>query len=175
MSGNTGFAIWMTGLPASGKSTITRELMNKLKAWGIPAVVLESDEMRRILTPDATYSPEERDRFYRMLVRIGDLLVRSGVNVIFDATANKREYRDHARALIPRFLEVYVHCPLDVCIKRDPKGIYDRAAAGNTGFVPGVQVPYEPPINPEVTLDGQASPESAADTILDAMKRLLHI
>ncbi len=175
MSGNMGFAIWMTGLPASGKSTITRELMNKLKARGIPAVVLESDEMRRILTPDATYSPDERDRFYRMMVQIGDLLVRSKVNVIFDATANKREYRNHARALITGFLEVYVQCPLEVCMKRDPKGIYGRAAAGNAGFVPGMQVPYEPPLNPEVTLDGQASPESAADTILDAMKRLLHI
>jgi adenylylsulfate kinase len=144
MNSDTGFAIWMTGLPASGKSTITRELMNKLKARGIHAVVLESDEMRRILTPAATYSPEERDRFYRMMVQIGDLLVRSNVNVIFDATANKREYRDQARALI-------------------------------AAFVPGMQVPYEPPVNPEVTLDGQASPESAADMILDTMKRLLHI
>jgi adenylylsulfate kinase len=175
MNSDAGFAIWMTGLPASGKSTITRELMKKLRVRGIPAVVLESDEMRRILTPDATYSPEDRDRFYRMLVQIGDLLVRSNVNVIFDATANKRQYRDHARALIPRFLEAYVRCPLDVCMKRDPKGIYGRAAAGNTDFVPGLQIPYEPPINPEVTLDGQAPPEAAADMIWVAMGRLLHI
>jgi adenylylsulfate kinase len=151
MNRGTGFAIWMTGLPASGKSTITRELLKQLAARNIHAVVLESDEMRKILTPEPTYSPEERDRFYRMMALTGDLLVRQNVNVIFDATANKREYRDQARALIPRFLEVYVRCPLEVCMKRDPKGIYSRAASGSASFVPGMQVSYESPLKPDVT------------------------
>lgn len=175
MSRDTGFAIWLTGLPSSGKSTIARELVTKLTARGIRTVVLESDELRRILTPEPTYSAEERARFYRSLVRIGDLLVRQNVNVIFDATANKREYRDQARALIPRFLEVYVQCPLEVCIQRDPKGIYRRAASGAASSVPGMQVSYEPPIAPEVTLDGQAQPEVASEVLIGAMRRLLHI
>lgn len=105
MSTAQGFGIWITGLPASGKSSITRELVRKLALRGVTAVVLESDEMRKILTPGPTYSPDERDRFYRMLVQIGELLARSGVNVIFDATGNKRAYRDHARSLIAKFAE----------------------------------------------------------------------
>jgi len=175
MSAHTGFAVWITGIPASGKSTIARSLVEKLESRGMRAVVLESDELRKILTPSPTYSPEERSHFYRMMVLIGDLIVRSGVNVIFDATANKRSFRDHARSLIMKFMEVYIRCPLDVCIKRDPKGIYSQAASGKATTVPGVQTPYEPPINPDVTLDGQATPESAADIILEKLEYLRYV
>lgn len=175
MSVRMGFAVWITGIPASGKSTISRELAKRLDEREMQAVILESDEMRKILTPNATYSAEERDRFYRMMVQIGDLIARNGVNVIFDATANKRAYRDHARALIPKFMEVYVQCPLDVCKQRDPKGIYRRAAAGATATVPGMQAPYEPPLNPEVTLDGQAPPEIGVDRILEKLRQLRYI
>ena len=171
----TGFALWITGIPASGKSTITQSLVNKLRSMGIRTVVLESDELRKILTPDATYDAKERDHFYRMMVLIGELIVRSGVNVIFDATANRRAYRDHARSLIKKFAEVYVLCPLDVCVKRDPKGIYRQAAAGETATVPGLQIPYEPPVNADITIDGQSPPESAAYTILERLKYLRYI
>ncbi|HEY6010716.1 MAG TPA: adenylyl-sulfate kinase [Nitrospirota bacterium] len=175
MSRDTGFAVWITGLPASGKSTIARELVKQLAALNMHAVVLESDEMRRILTPEATYSSEERDRFYRMMTLIGNLLVRQNVNVIFDATANRRAYCDYARGIIPRFMEVHVRCPLELCMKRDPKGIYSRAAAAGTGSVPGMQVPYETPLTPDAAVDGQGQPEVAAKTIIAAMRRLLHI
>ncbi len=131
--------------------------------------------MRKILTPDATYSSDERDRFYRALVLIGGMITRNGINAIFDATGNRRAYRDHARSLIPKFVEVYVQCPLDVCMKRDPKGIYSRAAAGQAATVPGIQSPYEPPLHPEITLDGQDSPDRNADVVLEKLKRLLYI
>ncbi|MER3425215.1 MAG: adenylyl-sulfate kinase, partial [Nitrospiraceae bacterium] len=77
--------------------------------------VLESDEVRRILTPSPAYSPEERDLFYRALAFLASRLVRHGVTVIIDATATKRAYRELARMLIPAFLEIAVECPLDVC------------------------------------------------------------
>ncbi len=172
---NAGFALWITGIPASGKSTITRSLVNKLRSLGIQTVVLESDQLRTILTPGTTYDSEERNHFYHMMVMLGDLIVRSGVNIIFDATANRRAYRDHARSLIKKFAEVYVQCPLDVCAKRDPKGIYQQAATGQADTVPGLQVPYEPPTNADITIDGQSSPESAADTILEKLKYLRYI
>jgi len=175
MSIQQGFALWMTGLPASGKSSITRELVKKLAIRGVSVVVLESDEMRTLLTPEPTYIPEERDAFYRSLTLIGELLTRNGVNVIFDATANKRTYREYARTLIPRFVEIFVLCPLDVCMQRDPKGIYRRAAAGTAGTVPGMQSPYEPPLNPDITLDGRKPPEAEADSVLDKLKYLLYI
>lgn len=175
MSIQQGFAIWMTGLPASGKSSITRELVKKLETRGISAIVLESDEMRKILTPEPTYRQEERDVFYRSLALIGELLSRSGVNVIFDATANKRTYREYARTLIPRFAEVQVTCPLDVCMKRDPKGIYGRATTGKASTVPGLQSSYEPPLSPEVTVDGQVSPKVSADLIFNKLTQLHYI
>jgi len=175
MSSDQGLAIWITGIPASGKSSITRELAKRLALRGISAVVLESDEMRKILTPFPTYGLEERDAFYRSLALIGGLITRSGVPVIFDATANKRAYREYARTLISRFVEAYVTCPLEICMKRDPKGIYGRAAAGETSTVPGIQAAYEPPPNPDITLDGRDPPETSADAVMDVLKRVLHI
>ena len=171
----SGFALWLTGIPASGKSSIARELRKKLEMLGITTVVLESDEMRKILTPTPTYSPEERDAFYRALTLIGEKITRSNVNVIFDATAHKRSYRDHARALIPKFVEIHVQCPLSLCMTRDPKGIYNRASSGTTATVPGLQTPYEQPLNPEIIVDGQAPPETASDTIVHKLQQLSYL
>jgi adenylylsulfate kinase len=149
------FAVWITGLPASGKSTLAAALAGALRARGRDVAVLESDEWRRILTPEPTWSERERDRFYGALARIGRLLTEHGVPVIFDATANRRRYREAARRDIPRLLEAYVDCPLEVCRARDPKGIYARAAAG-AGTVPGLQVPYEPPERPDMVVRGDS-------------------
>jgi len=175
MSDRQGFALWITGIPSSGKSTITKLLVRKLDELGIRTVALESDVMRTILTPDAAYTPEERDAFYRSLTLIGELLCGNGVNVIFDATANKRAYRDFARSLIPRFAEVHVRCPLDVCMKRDPKGIYGRALSGRASTVPGAQAEYEPPLNPEMAFDGQNPPDRGVDEIVFKLRELKYI
>jgi adenylylsulfate kinase len=147
------FAIWITGLPASGKSTITRALKPQLEASGMTVEVLESDEVRRVLTPEATYSQVERDLFYRALALMGAKLVAHGVTVIFDATAAKRAYRDFARNLIPRFIEVAVECPLETCMQRDYKGTYQRGQRGESSTVPGLQEPYEAPFHPDLTID----------------------
>jgi len=175
MSEQEGFALWLTGIPASGKSSITRELVKQLHACQVSVVVLESDEMRRILTPAPTYSDEERSQFYRALVLVGALITRNGINVIFDATANKRAYRDHARQAIKKFGEVYVVCPQDICVKRDPKGIYAQAALKIATNVPGIQAAYEPPRRPDLTLDGQALPALESAKIIDTLKKLLYI
>jgi adenylylsulfate kinase len=160
----------MTGLPASGKSVITHELVDRLGKEGIVPVVLESDVIRNILTPQATYLPEERDRFYLQMAQIGALLVSQGRSVIFDATANRRIYRDRARSLIVHFTEVFVQCPLEVCKSRDPKGIYSAAAKGTAENVPGIQTAYEPPQNPEVTVDCRELPVNNAETIIAHLK-----
>ncbi len=148
-----GCAIWLTGLPASGKSTIVAELVPKLESLGRPVEVLESDAVRRVLTPSPTYSSMERDLFYRALAFMGARLVAHGVTVIFDATANRRAYRDFARSLIPNFIEVAVECPLELCMQRDYKGTYQRGRRGESSTVPGLQEPYEAPLHPEVTID----------------------
>ena len=171
-----GFAIWVTGLPASGKSSVTRALVAELAALGVHPEVLESDALRPILTPHATYRQEDRDTFYNILVFIGELLTRHGVPVIFDATANRRSYRDQARRKIAKFLEVYVDSPLELCMKRDPKGIYRRgmegkARDGEAGQVPGLQAPYEAPEHPEIVAHGgEEAPEDAARRILERLR-----
>jgi adenylylsulfate kinase len=175
MSGQRAFAVWMTGLPASGKSVITRELVDRLGKIGIDPVVLESDVMRNILTPQATYLPEERDRFYLQMAQIGALLVGQGRSVIFDATANRQIYRDRARSLIVRFIEVFVQCPLEICKSRDPKGIYSAAAKGTAENVPGIQAAYEHPQIPEVTVDCRELPVNNAETIIAHLKHCHYI
>ncbi|MBH0176865.1 MAG: adenylyl-sulfate kinase [Nitrospira sp.] len=161
------FAIWLTGLPASGKSTIVAALIPQLKSLSRPVEVLESDAVRRVLTPTPTYSREERDLFYRALAFMGARLVAHGVAVIFDATANRRAYRDFARSLIPNFIEVAVECPLALCMQRDYKGTYQRGRRGESTTVPGLQEPYEAPLNPEVKIDtGKVQGKEAAGVIL---------
>jgi adenylylsulfate kinase len=164
------FGVWMTGLPASGKSTITKALVRQLASRGVDAAVLESDELRQVLTPCPTYSDEERNAFYRSMVYIGTLLVAHGVPVVFDATANRRAYRADARSAIDRFVEVYVDCPLDVCASRDPKGIYRKARSGEASSVPGVQASYEPPEHPDVVVSGSGDATEAARAILDVLE-----
>ena len=146
-------AIWITGLPASGKSTIARALKPQLEASGLTVEVLESDQVRRVLTPEATYSQAERALLYRALALMGAKLVAHGVTVIFDATATKRVYRDFARNLIPRYIEVAVECPLEICMQRDYKGTYQRGQRGESSTVPGLQEPYEAPLHPALTVD----------------------
>lgn len=164
------FAVWLTGLPASGKSTITRALQTDLAAAGLEVEVLESDMVRQVLTPTPTYFREERDLFYRALAFFGSRLVEHGVPVIIDATANRRAYRDLARTLIPRFVEVAVVCPLEVCQQRDRKGTYRKALEGKSTTVPGLQESYDPPLHPDVVIDTtQLSPEAAAARIMEVL------
>ncbi len=166
------FALWITGLPASGKSTITRSLKALLDARGVDVAVLESDKLRQVFTVHPRYDDEARAIFYRQMIWVGKLLVEHGVPVIFDATANRRSYRDGAKQQFERFLEIYVECPLEICIARDPKGIYRQAREGAAGNVPGLQAVYELPENPDLVVRGdQEAPEAAAQQILGRLEQ----
>ena len=171
-----GWCVWVTGLPGSGKSKVSKALTKQFEAKRIRAQLLSSDALRKVITPKPNYSLEERDRVYAALVYIAWLLTKNEVNVVIDATGNLRRYREHARKLIPQFMEAYLTCPLDVCMEREakrsktyhaPKLIYTRAAEGVAPTVPGVGQPYEPPIMPGITLDTvQYTPEECAEKIL---------
>jgi adenylylsulfate kinase len=157
-----GWCVWVTGLPGSGKSTVSEALIGLLEKEGVHAQLLSSDALRRFLTPMPSYSLEERDTVYATLVYVAELLTQNGVNVVIDATGNLRRYRMNARKRIRVFIEVYLKCSLEVCMQREdrrarthhaPKRIYKRAGQGKAPTVPGVGQPYEPPTNPEITLD----------------------
>ena len=169
------FALWLTGLPASGKSSIVARLLPKLASLDITVEVLESDAVRRILTPEASYSKEERDLFYRALGFMGARLLAHGVNVIIDATASRRAYREFARTLIPDLLEVSVECPLQVCMDRDKKGTYRRGLQGESSTVPGLQDPYEAPLSPDLIINTtELLPDAAADQIVGLIRSRRH-
>ena len=169
-----GFAIWITGLPASGKTAVARVIAKTLQdQYGIRIVHLESDAMREVLTPRPTYTAAERDWFYSVLTFIGQLLTQNGIDVLLDATANRKYHRDRARSAFHRFLEVYIKCPLEVCIARDPKGIYSKAKKGLFGTVPGLQEEYEEPSHPDVVIESnQISVEEGAALVLKKMRDL---
>lgn len=149
-------ALWITGLPGSGKSTIAEEIKKRHP----DLIILRIDDLRKIVTPEPTYSEPERDIVYRCLVYVASVLVKSGHDVIIDATGNMRRWRDLARSLIQGFGEVYLKCPIETCIEREkvrlethgaPKDIYEKGRAGWP--VPGITVPYEEPLNPELTIE----------------------
>lgn len=167
------FVVWLTGLPASGKSTLCAALCRDLAALGIRPAVLESDALRCVLTPEPRYDEAERQLFYRALVVMAQQLSEHGVPVILDATANRRAYRDLLRRLLPghALVEVFVDCPQAVCAARDPKGLYRRAREGKSSTLPGLQAPYEPPEHPEVVVrSDRESPEQGARRILAALR-----
>lgn len=169
---NPGFAVWLTGLPASGKTAIAHRLLALLRnECGLAVAHLESDRLRTILTPEPSYNREERDQFYATLVSLAHWLSSQGIAVVIDATANRRKPRGEARELIAKFLEVYVQCPLEICISRDPKGIYRKGVAGEASMVPGMQDHYEEPESPDVLIHSdQCAPEDAAQQILRMLR-----
>ena len=165
-----GFAIWFTGLPSSGKSTLANLLQQQLAERQIPTKLLDSDTLRQQLTPHPTYTQAERDWFYDTLTYLAELLARNGVNVLIAATAPKRQYRKAARQRLPRFAEVYVACPLEVCQTRDPKGLWRQAAEGEIASLPGAGAAYEPPSAPEAQVDtGKQTAAAAALSVLQQL------
>lgn len=157
-----GLALWITGLPGSGKSTVA----DGIKRLHPDFVILRMDELRKVVTPQPTYSDTERDLLYRSLVYLAQVLTECGRDVIIDATGNRRRWRDLARSLIPRFVEVYLKCAVEECILREkkrtvlrgaPAGIYEK---GKSGWpVPGINAPYEEPLSPEIEVETMRSSE----------------
>lgn len=166
--------IWITGLPGCGKSTVASALKEKLA----DAVILRMDELRKIVTPVPTYSDEEREHVYRAFVYTAKTLYELGHNVIMDATGNRRSWRRLAREVIPDYKEVYLKCSLQMRMEREktrlnthsaPKGIYRKGKAGSP--VPGINVPYEEPENPEIIIDTEKyAPEEATQMIVGLIK-----
>jgi adenylyl-sulfate kinase len=167
-SDNGGYTLWFTGLSGSGKTTITNLLVRELRKRGSKLEVLDGDIVRENLSKGLGFSKEDRDTNIRRIAFVADLLSRNGVPVITAAISPYREIRDEARELMgERFIEVYVKASVEVCAERDVKGLYEKAFKGEIKEFTGVSDPYEPPLNPELTLDTeQESVEESAEKLL---------
>ncbi|MBP7529579.1 MAG: adenylyl-sulfate kinase [Syntrophorhabdaceae bacterium] len=163
----SGFAVWFTGLPSSGKTVMAEKMCGILSERGVTVVLFDSDELRRVLTPRPVYTDEERDWFYGVVVYLAEHLTESGVNVVISATAPRRYYRATARLHIEKFAEVFVDCPEALCRARDTKGLWKKADRGEIRSLPGAGIPYEKPSSPEVRID------TAHTSVADGARRVL--
>lgn len=166
-----GFVVWLTGLPGAGKSTLARLLESKLRQLGLAVETLDGDEVRKHLTKDLGFSKEDRLENVRRIAYVAKLLSRIGGVAIVAAIAPYAEARRSARAEIGNFVEVFVRCPLEVCVKRDVKGLYAKAYRGEIAHMTGVSAPYEAPVNPEVIVDTDRElPEQSLEKILHQLR-----
>lgn len=151
-----GFTVWLTGLPGSGKTTIVQKLESKLMEKGLKVEVFDGDTVRKNLSPDLGFTKEDRDLHNKRVIYMSKLLTRNGVISIVSLISPYRSTRNFAREELKDFIEVYVKCSLEECIKRDPKGLYKRAICGEIKDLTGIQHPYEEPLNPEVVIDTES-------------------
>jgi adenylyl-sulfate kinase len=165
-----GCVVWMTGLPSGGKTTLATMLEAELIAQGRRVERLDGDELRTHLSKGLGYSREDRDENVRRVGWVARLLARHGVIAITALVSPYRSTRDEVRAGTRNFIEVWVKASLDECVRRDVKGLYKKALAGEIGQFTGISDPYEPPLHAEVVVETDREP--AADsvaTILAAM------
>jgi len=148
-----GFVLWFTGLPGSGKTTIGSRVYEILKKNGFRVEMLDGDEVRKWLSPEAGFTREDRERHLRRVIYISKLLSRNDVIVIATFVSPYRSIREEARRNIENFIEIYVKCSIDTAIKRDPKGLYKRALKGEIKHMTGIDDPYEEPLSPEIVID----------------------
>jgi adenylyl-sulfate kinase len=172
--GYAGVTLWLTGLPASGKSVLAGELERRLVERGRPAYVLDGDNVRHGLSGDLGFDRAAREEQVRRVAHVAAMLADAGIVVLVSVVSPFAADRDVARAVHAReglqFFEVFVDTPLEECERRDPKGLYARARAGALRDLTGVDAPYEPPAAPELTvrtLDERL--ELAAERLLAAV------
>ncbi|HYI91987.1 MAG TPA: adenylyl-sulfate kinase [Bryobacteraceae bacterium] len=158
-----GFTLWFTGLSGAGKSTISEKIFGRLKASGAKVELLDGDVVRTHLSKGLGFSKEDRDTNVRRIGFVSELLSRNGVIALVAAISPYRDVREEVRRSIANFVEIYVHCPIEVLADRDVKGLYRKALAGEIASFTGVSDPYEPPNHPEVTID--SSKEGVEDSV----------
>ena len=171
-----GLTIWLTGLSGAGKTTIADRLAEELSARGHRIEKLDGDVVREHLSKGLGFSKEDRDENIRRIGWVAGRLTAHGVTVIVAAISPYREARAQARRLIDSFFEVYVKCPLDVLVQRDPKGLYKKALAGDIPNFTGISDPYEEPLSPELTIETDPeSVERSVTRVIEALEAAGHL
>jgi adenylyl-sulfate kinase len=166
----TGFVLWFTGLSGAGKTTIANNVEPELERRGFVVDHLDGDIVRTHLSRGLGFSKEDRDTNIARIGWVASRLARAGAVVVVSAISPYEEMRRHARSLVEPhapFVEIHVATPLEECARRDPKGLYAAAFAGEIEEFTGVSAPYEEPLEPELRLDtsGRTPAESAASVL----------
>lgn len=172
MNGHPGCVVYLTGLSASGKSTLAMLVERELHQSGIRTYVIDGDELRAGLCADLGFSDADRVENMRRAAELAWLMADAGLMVITAMISPFRAERNAARArfLPGRFIEVFVDAPLSVCEARDPKGLYRRARRGEIAGLTGIDSPYEPPLQPELRVDSaRLSPAQATASVMDTL------
>ena len=167
-----GHTLWFTGLSGSGKTTIARSVVKKIKE---PVVIVDGDEVRKGVSRDLGYIKEDRDKHITRVADICKIITDNGVLNIASVVSPTIVIRTYARNTIRNFSEIYVKCPLNECISRDVKGYYGQYAKGDIKDFVGMNIPYEEPLNPEMVLDTYANTVSQCTTkLLDYLERIMN-
>jgi adenylylsulfate kinase len=149
-----GCVVWFTGVPSSGKSTLAKKLEKELREKNINVENLDSDEVRENLSPNLGYTAEARDENTKRLAWLASQLAKYNVIVLVTAVSPQAYHRKRAKEMAANansnFLEVFVDAPIEVCQKRDPKGLYEKAEKGKVNDIAGLHIPYEKPQNPDI-------------------------
>ena len=172
----SGFVVWFTGLSGAGKTTVANIVEAELEQRGLVVDHLDGDIVRTHLSKGLGFSKEDRDANIQRIGWVASRVARAGAAVIVSAISPYEEARRHARAVVEPhapFIEVYVATPLEECARRDPKGLYAAAFAGEIDDFTGVSAPYEEPSHPEVRIDTTGvSPSDSARAVLEALERM---
>ncbi|MBN1522209.1 MAG: adenylyl-sulfate kinase [Candidatus Aureabacteria bacterium] len=171
-----GVTLWFTGLSGSGKSTVAQVVYSKLKQQGHKVEILDGDVIRTNLSKGLGFSKEDRDENIKRVGFVCELLTRNDVIAIAVCISPYKEIRDFNRKRIGNFVEVFAKCSIEECIKRDPKGLYKKALAGEIKNFTGIDDPYEEPVNPEVLLEtDKETVEESTQKVLDKLKQLHYL
>ncbi|MBE3121463.1 MAG: adenylyl-sulfate kinase [Thermoplasmata archaeon] len=168
MKKHQGFTVWFTGIPCCGKTTIADQVATLLKKKDYTVERLDGDVVRQGLTSDLGFSKKDRDENIRRITFVAKMLTRNNVVVLATFVSPYREQRRNARKEIERFVEVYVRCPVEICMKRDAKGMYRKALEGKIKHFTGVDDPYEEPEHPELILN------TDTESLEESVKKVMH-
>ena len=171
--GQRGVAVWFTGFSGAGKTTIAEGLAAELTKQGFGFEILDGDEIREFLTKGLGFSKEDRDKNIRRIGFVAKLLARNGVIVLVPVISPYRAIRDEMRGQFDNFIEVFANAPIEVCEKRDVKGLYKKVRAGEIKQFTGISDPYEPPLNPEV--ECRTDLEELDESVAKIMNKLKEI
>lgn len=170
---DVGFVAWIEGIPCAGKTTLSRAVAEQLRAAGRKVEILDGDEVRHMFSPELGFSRKDREFHARRVSYVARMLARNGVAVLVAMITPYETSRQAARATVgERFDEIWLRCPVEICRRRDSKGLYRTSVPGGSVKVTGVDDPFEEPLNPDLVLDtGTETPAESTRKILDHLTR----